>query len=75
MRRLIDEVPWRSESIAIWGKTYPQPRLIAWYGDAGTRYTYSGLCLHPLPWTPVLLDLKCRVEVAAATGFNNLSSG
>ena len=49
MSELIDEVPWRAENIVVWGKTYPQPRLIAWYGDVGKNYTYSGINLHPLP--------------------------
>ena len=72
MRRLIDEVPWRAESIVVWGKTYPQPRLIAWYGDAGMIYTYSGIQLMPLPWTPMLSDLKSRVEAVASMNFNGV---
>ncbi len=38
MRHLIDEVPWRAETVVVWGKTFPQPRLIAWYGDPGKNY-------------------------------------
>ncbi|HXV79955.1 MAG TPA: alpha-ketoglutarate-dependent dioxygenase AlkB [Candidatus Binatia bacterium] len=72
MRRLIDEVPWRAENIVVWGRTYPQPRLIAWYGDTGMVYTYSGIQLAPLSWTPVLLDLKSRVEAVAGTNFNSV---
>ena len=72
MDRLIDEVPWRAESIVVWGRTYPQPRLIAWYGDVGMNYTYSGIQLTPLPWTPVLLDIKSRVETVAHTDFNSV---
>jgi alkylated DNA repair dioxygenase AlkB len=72
LRRLIDEVPWRAESIVVWGRTYPQPRLIAWYGDAGMNYTYSGIQLTPLPWTETLLDIKSRVEAAARTDFNSV---
>jgi alkylated DNA repair dioxygenase AlkB len=72
LRRLIDEVPWRAESIVVWGRIYPQPRLIAWYGDAGMNYTYSGIQLAPLPWTPVLLDIKSRVEAATHTDFNSV---
>ncbi len=48
MGQLIDEVPWRAEKIVVWGKTYPQPRLIAWYGDVGKNYTYSGINLKPV---------------------------
>jgi alkylated DNA repair dioxygenase AlkB len=72
LRRLIDEVPWRAEKIVVWGRTYPQPRLIAWYGDAGMIYTYSGIQLTPLPWTPMLLDIKSRVEAVAHTDFNSV---
>src|SRR5262247_4349135 len=61
LRQLIAEVPWRAETITVWGKTFPQPRLIAWYGELGKHYTYSGIHLTPLPWTPPLLDLKSRV--------------
>ena len=72
MHRLIDEISWRAESIVVWGKTYSQPRLIAWYGDAGKNYTYSGIELTPLPWTAALLDIKSRVEAAARMNFNSV---
>jgi alkylated DNA repair dioxygenase AlkB len=72
MRHLVDAVPWRAEKITVWGKIFPQPRLIAWYGDLGKSYTYSGLHLNPLPWTPLLLDLKSRVEAVAGTDFNSV---
>jgi alkylated DNA repair dioxygenase AlkB len=72
MRRLIDEIPWRAESIVVWSRTYPQPRLIAWYGDVGKDYTYSGIRLTPLAWTQILLDLKSRVEAVARADFNSV---
>ena len=72
MNQLIDEVPWRAEQIVVWGRTYPQPRLIAWYGDAGMNYTYSGLQLTPLPWTETLLDIKRRVQAVTRTDFNSV---
>jgi alkylated DNA repair dioxygenase AlkB len=71
MRELIACVPWRAENVMVWGKKYAQPRLIAWYGDAGRTYTYSGIQLQPLAWTAVLLDLKARVERAVNAGFNS----
>jgi alkylated DNA repair dioxygenase AlkB len=72
MKQLIDEVPWRGENIIVWGKTYPQPRLTAWYGDNGANYTYSGIHLAPLPWTHTLIDIKNRVEEIAGTNFNSV---
>ena len=70
MSELIDEVPWRAENIVVWGRTYPQPRLIAWYGDVGKKYTYSGIQLEPLAWTQALLDIKGCIEAVAGTDFN-----
>jgi alkylated DNA repair dioxygenase AlkB len=48
------------------------PRLSAWYGDAGAVYTYSGLRLEPLPWTPVLLEIKQATERLSGTRFNSV---
>jgi alkylated DNA repair dioxygenase AlkB len=72
MNQLIDEVPWRADNIVVWGKTVPQPRLIAWYGDTGANYTYSGIHHDPLPWTDILIDIKNRVEKVAGTKFNSV---
>lgn len=72
LARLIDETPWRSETIRMWDKTYVQPRLIAWYGDDGASYEYSGKRYEALPWTPLLLDLRERVETVAAVRFNSV---
>jgi len=72
LQRLIAEVPWRSEEVVMWGRRMPQPRLTAWYGNAGARYAYSGIKLDPLPWTPLLADLKTRVEDVADVTFNSV---
>jgi alkylated DNA repair dioxygenase AlkB len=72
LRILIDEVPWRAEHVTVWGKKYLQPRLIAWYGDAGQSYMYSGIRLEPLPWTDLLRGVKTLVESLADTQFNSV---
>jgi len=72
LTRLVDETPWRSETIRLWDKTYLQPRLIAWYGDEGTGYRYSGKFHVPLAWTPLLLDLRGRVETATGCRFDSV---
>jgi hypothetical protein len=43
---------------------YAVPRDEAYYGDPGTRYTYSRREYRPLAWIPELLSLKARVEEA-----------
>ena len=70
--QLIAEVPWRQESILVWGKMYRQPRLVAWFGDEGSNYTYSGITLNPIPWTDLLFDIKKRVETVTSADFNSV---
>lgn len=72
MDRLVAETPWRSEEVVVWGKTHLQPRLIAWYGDLGRSYSYSGTRFAPLPWTEVLLALKRDVEAVSGSSFNSV---
>jgi alkylated DNA repair dioxygenase AlkB len=70
LARLIDETPWRADTIVVYGKRYLQPRLSAWYGEA--RYTYSGLTLDPLPPTPLLEQLRATVEQVTGHRYNSV---
>jgi alkylated DNA repair dioxygenase AlkB len=72
LQRLIVNTNWRQDTIVVWGKTYQQPRLVAWYGDHGSDYTYSGIRLSPTPWTELLLDIKRRVEDVTRESFNSV---
>jgi alkylated DNA repair dioxygenase AlkB len=72
LARLIDETKWRQEAVRIYGKHYDQPRLVAWYGDVGMKYDYSGISLIPLPWTDLLLDTKRRIEDCTESTFNSV---
>jgi alkylated DNA repair dioxygenase AlkB len=70
LARLLHETPWRQESMVVYGKRHLQPRLTAWYGEAS--YTYSGLKLDPLPWTPLLRAIRTAVEAACGQRFNSV---
>ncbi len=70
--RLRDEIAWQQQSIQLFGQFRPQPRLTAWHGDAGTTYTYSGLTLEPVPWTPLLTEIRRRVEAVSGHDFNSV---
>ncbi len=72
MTWLIDNIPWRSKEIRLFGKRYLQPRLTAWFGDPGCGYRYSGLDLEPLPWLPPLMQLRRRVESLCHSRFNSV---
>ncbi len=56
--KLRKETPWQQDTITLFGKTHPQPRLTALYGDNGQAYTYSGIRMKPHTFTPLLLELK-----------------
>ena len=69
---LLRETPWRQETITLYGKTHLQPRLLAWYGEPDASYRYSGTTYQPLPWTPLLDALRCRMEALARASFNSV---
>ncbi|MBC7502499.1 MAG: alpha-ketoglutarate-dependent dioxygenase AlkB [Herminiimonas sp.] len=69
---MLRDTAWQQEKITVWNKQHWQPRLTCWYGDARSRYTYSGIALTPNQWTPTLLKIKQDVEQATGTGFNSV---
>lgn len=72
MARLVAESHWRQDAIRLYGREMLQPRLHAWYGEPEAVYTYSGLRNVPLPWTPLLTELRGIVEDAAGARFNSV---
>jgi alkylated DNA repair dioxygenase AlkB len=69
LRRTID---WQQEEIVIFGRPRQVPRLVAWHGDPGAVYTYSGTRHLPSPWTPALKRIRDRVAVLAGATFNSV---
>ena len=72
LNELIRTTPWRQQEITIYGKSWPQPRLSAWYGDREATYRYSGISMDPLPWTNTLLDIKTAIETLTGQRFNSV---
>jgi alkylated DNA repair dioxygenase AlkB len=72
LNELITQTPWRQEKVILWAKQFQQPRLVAWYGDPGRNYSYSGIKLTPMPWTGLLQEIRESVETAAAASFNSV---
>jgi len=74
--RLFDDLlattNWSQHRITMFGRPVDVPRLSAWHGDRRTTYTYSGLALHPEPWTPPLLEVKQRVEAELDLELNSV---
>lgn len=63
-------IDWQQEEILIFGRRRLVPRLVAWHGDPGARYAYSGTEHVPSPWTPVLDEVRARVIDLCGAAFN-----
>jgi alkylated DNA repair dioxygenase AlkB len=72
MADLVEVVPWESHTIKMFGKEYPQPRLVAWFGDPGSDYSYSGLKMNVRPWIPTVSMLREAAERIAGVRFNSV---
>jgi alkylated DNA repair dioxygenase AlkB len=71
-RLLLPGTAWAQESLTIYGRRIPFPRLTAWYGDPGAVYTYSGIRNEPHRWTPPLRELRDRLERRLGVRFNSV---
>ena len=67
---LFNELTWRQDKIAMFGKMVDIPRLQAWYGENELRYTYSKLTLTANLWTSSLLAIKKQVCNFCQVDFN-----
>src|SRR5512142_2773887 len=72
LRELLEATAWRQDTITFFGEKKPIPRLTAWYGDGGVRYTYSRIENVALPWTQPLLEVKRAVEPPSGVVFNGV---
>lgn len=70
--RLLGDLAWHGEEIAIFGRRVAVPRLLCWYGDPGAVYRYSGVSHVPLPWQAVLAGLRARLEDFSGHAFNGV---
>jgi alkylated DNA repair dioxygenase AlkB len=64
------ELSWEQREIVLFGRRVLQPRLIAWAGDLG--YRYSGQTLEPRRFTPGLRALLTRVRDRTSAPFNHV---
>ena len=63
-------IDWHQETARLMGRSIPIPRLSAWYGTAG--YRYSGIMHTPQPLTEELQELQAVVEDLAGLSFNGV---
>jgi len=71
-RSLLNEVAWKQETITMWGKKRILRRRVAWYGDSGKNYSYSGNLLSPITWNENLKRIKKKIEIVSSIAFNSV---
>ncbi|MDP0561995.1 MAG: alpha-ketoglutarate-dependent dioxygenase AlkB [Candidatus Endonucleobacter sp. (ex Gigantidas childressi)] len=67
-----EHIKWKQDSIKLYGKDIPLPRLTTWYGDKGKSYTYSGINSNPNEWNKGLLYIKKKIESISNVKFNSV---
>jgi len=70
IKNLQNEVVFETENIMMFGKSVTVPRLIAWHGDEGIRYRYSGTDHLTKAWTPTLLKMRDTITKKLNLNFN-----
>ena len=70
--KLKNEIPWQQDNITVYGKTHPQPRLTALFGNEGKPYSYSNIVMQPNTWNPLLLFIKNEIEEICQENFTTV---
>lgn len=68
---LLDNIAWKNDEAIIFGRHIITKRKVAWYGDSGFDYTYSGTTRRALGWTTELLEFRQLVEKLTGDQFNS----
>lgn len=70
--KLKNEISWQQDNITVYGKTHPQPRLTALFGNEGKAYSYSNIVMQPNAWNPLLLFVKNEIEEICNENFTTV---
>ena len=69
---LLQEIAWQQDLITVFGKTHPQPRLTALYGNEGKPYSYSNITMQPHSWNTLLQKIKYYIEETTGCQFTTV---
>ncbi len=59
---LRERIEWRQDTVRIFGRAHPIPRLHQWFAEPGMAYSWSGIRMEPRPWIPALSELRERLR-------------
>ena len=68
---LLKNLHWKEDSIKVFGKTYLQPRLTAFYADNTKTYKYSNVTMLPCAFDGELLKIKNYIETKLKIKFTS----
>jgi alkylated DNA repair dioxygenase AlkB len=69
---ILEKTPWNDPTSISWGRNTPYKRGVAWHGDEGKVYKYSGITVKPFPWNDLLIKIKSKIEEAFPTSYNSV---
>lgn len=72
LSRLAEELPWAQREILLFGRRVLQPRLVAFQGEPGIAYRYSGTTWYADPWHEEIAGLLLALESLVPGGFNSV---
>ena len=72
LNRLIENLPWESMMIKMFGKNLKIPRLQCWIGDEGCDYKYSGKMLNRQNWNKELMIIREKIFQETKIDFNSV---
>lgn len=71
-QRLLHEQGWPDNRYEVGGRQFTLPRLQTWHADPGIRYSYSNNLLETRSWSPLLSDIRSKVESYLKYSFNSV---
>ena len=66
------ETAWERHRVKLFGRSIAAPRLSAWHGEPDRIYRYSGTSHFPQPFTPLLQEIRARVEATSGQRFDSV---
>lgn len=70
-KSLLKNLHWKEDTIKVFGKTYLQPRLTAFYADNTKSYKYSNIIMSPHVFDGELLKIKRSIEAKLKIEFTS----
>ena len=68
----LNEIPWESSTIKMYGKEVFIPRLQCWIGDPGCEYAYSGKSLQRYDFFEPLIEIRSLIQNQLGIYFNSV---